>query len=271
MKKFEVDLFRIKSITGMFYKGVNPDTKRLIIFGIGAPLPPDDGDLPEASDILRFDTDLFVPDYIGYGRSDGLFTPMNCINTFLDLFSSFSKGCVAQNYYQNLRIFRQYKEIHFIGSSFGGMYVLLLPRFNPTIKNIAVVYPILDYVECGHIPGEEKVKNFLLAMEKDGYKHLYRGIMKPIWKKHLGNQDGLRPIENIKFLQRAKVFIAHGKKDKNINFSHSVKFFKKLTAVFPDRKNQFKLKIYPSGEHNEETSKLAVVDYLNWLTIPRNV
>lgn len=268
MKNFQTKLLRVKNIAGMFYKVNERKTSRLVIYGIGAPLPPDAGLLPDAPFILDFDVDLFVPDYIGFGRSGGLFTPKNCIKTFSILFEEFKKGTVAKSGYLNQEIFLQYDEIFFIGRSFGGMYITWLPKVNPEIKNLCLIFPILDYVACGKIPGEETTTSFMRAMNEDGYKHLYHGINHSVWKKHLHNKDDLCPMENFNHLKNTNIFIAHGENDKNINFSHSVKFHKKLVSKFSAHKQKFRLKLYDGG-HNSQTSNKAVVNYFEWVRIER--
>lgn len=263
-------LFRIGRISGMLYQNILlTPSRRLVIYGIGAPIPPDSGSLPDAADILRFETDLFVPDYIGFGRSEGIFTPKNCVRTFLGLFRDLTQGCAARNSFLGVSKHLKYDEILFVGRSFGGMYVLLLPKFNPKIRSVCAIYPILDYQKCGKIAGEEKVGGFFRAMNRDGYRHLYRGINSQAWKNHFSNRDGLRPIENLDGLENARVFIGHGRSDRNINFTHSIEFHKSLLKRFTNRKQQFALKLY-DGDHSHQTSGACVNDFLSWLKVPRN-
>lgn len=267
MKQIKGQLIRIGQIAGMLYKNSKGPSSNIAIYGIGAPASPDNGRLPDAQPILKFDTDLFVPDYIGYGRSDGVFTPKNCIKTFLKLNDSFIRGCVGKSAYLSTSKYMKYKNIFFIGRSFGGMYISLLPRFNKKIKNLCLIFPILDYVACGKIKGEEKTSGFMKAMKIDGYKYLYRGIMKPIWKKHLANIDGLCPMKNVRHLKDAKIFIAHGKKDKNINYSHSVKYYSLINNSFIPKKTQTHLRLLENGGHDYITSKHAVLDYFRWVKL----
>lgn len=264
MKTFTVELLRIGDISGMLYQNNDPKSSKLVIYALGAPVPPDGGNLPDAPVILRSNVDLFVPDYIGYGRSDGVFTPMNCIRTFLRLHKLFSNGCLATNSYKNIKKRLKYDEIFLIGRSFGGYYLPLLPRFDNKIKNIALIYPVVDYVNTGKITGEEKGWFFIKALLNDGYRYLYRGIEPKVWQKHFLHQDGLCPLDNIKFLKNTRLFIGHGKKDSNIHFSRSVDYFNKITAFFPNRKAQFNLRLY-AGSHSITTSNPAVRDYLKWI------
>lgn len=265
---YSVQFLRIGQISGMYYSIAGRKTKRIVIYGIGAPLPPDEGKLSDAGVILDHDTDLYVPDYIGYSRSEGRFTPMNCIRTFLDLYDALAKGCMAICNYAGLKQELQYDEIHFMGRSFGGTYVLLLPRFNTKIKNICSIFPIADWGNVGKNQGhpEETVEGFYRAIIGDGYKHLYRGISLPVWKKHFEGKDDLNPIDNIKYLKNTNVFIGHGKKDINIYYGNSINYYNRILEILPDNKNQFKLKLYPF-DHSKNTSNRAIVDYFKWLCV----
>lgn len=269
MRKYKAKLIRIGRIAGIFYKSKNL-SKTLVIYGLGAPVIPDMGLLQDAPVIMDFDVDLLVPDYIGYGRSDGVFTPLNCINTFLNLYQKLTKGCLGINYYENLKIELKYERIIFIGRSFGGTYVPLLPRYNPKITELGIIYPAVDNKSSGDIKGEESNEDFMRAMKFDGYHYLYRGISSKIWKKHLVNQDGLSPMDNIEFTSKAKLFIAHGEKDTCINFTKSVVYYNKILDMFPEKKEQFKLNLYPNSGHTFETSNPACRDFLNWLRIDKH-
>lgn len=262
-------LIKIGKIAGMLYRknwnSKNSDT--LIIYGIGAPIPPDNGNLPDSPIIMKYKVDLFVPDYIGYGRSDGALTPMNCINTFLKLHEVITKGTIGISHYENTKFNLQYKRILHIGRSFGGTYVPLLPRFNPNIKELCVIYPAVDNKSSGSVPSEESNEDFMNAMKFDGYHYLYRGILSALWKKHLNNDDGLSPMDNVKYLRDCRLFIGHGTKDKCIHYSKSKIYFNKIKDAFPDKIKQFVLKLYKGTGHNYQTSNRTVRDFLDWLQI----
>lgn len=272
---YNAQFLRIGQISGMYYAVPGRKTKRIVVYGIGAPLPPDEGKLSDASVILDYDTDLYVPDYIGFGRSDGKFTPMNCVKTFLSLYEDLTQGVVAVCNYEDHKVKLQYNEIHFVGRSFGGAYISLLPKYNNKIKNLCLIYPVVDpltwvpHSSCR--PGEETYKNFMNSMIHDGYKNLYRGITSILWQNHFKNKDKLSPMNNIKYLKRARVFIGHGGNDNRINFLHSLKYYRMITKKFSSRLSQFKLKIYKNGDHNLKTSNKAIKDYLTWMGVPKTI
>lgn len=266
--KFSYKLLKIAPIVGTYYS-FGKKKKNLVIYGIGAPLGPDSGNLPDAPILLKYDTDIFVPDYIGYSRSDGEFTPKNCIKTFLLLYDAFSKGYKAKNYYENTTLSLKYDRIIFIGRSFGATYIPLLPRFNKKIRELAIFCPVVDSKSCGSIKGEESNADFLRSMKFDGYHHLYRGITSKIWENHLENKDDLSPMDNIKYLDNVKLFIAHGKLDKCVHYSKSVKYYNKIINTFPKKKNSYLLKLYSRGEHGPTTTHKASKDFMNWLKIDK--
>lgn len=268
MRDYQSELIRIGGIAGMLYASSKP-RKTLVIYGLGAPVLPDSGNLPDAPAIMNFDVDLFVPDYIGYGRSDGIFSPVNSIKTFLNLYKAIIKGGYGINHYENQKIELNYKRIIFIGRSFGGTYLPLLPKYNPKIKELGIIYPAVDNKSSGSMPPEESNEDFMRAMRQDGYRHLYRGILSKVWEKHLENKDGLSPMDNIQFLKDVKLFIGHGKKDECINYKKSVTYFDKILQTFPDRKQQYKLSLYPNSGHNYKTSNPASRDFLTWLGVAR--
>lgn len=270
MNNYKEQFLKIGKISGIYYSIPGRKTRRIVVYGLGAPVLPDDGKLSDAPTILDFETDLFVPDYIGFGRSEGRFTPKNCIKTFLYLNDALLKGEIGVCNYENLKVELKYKEVHFIGRSFGGTYVLLLPKFNKQITNICSIFPVVDWARVGKNKGhpEETVEQFYQAMSEDGYGYLYRGIFNGIWKKHFSGDDKLSPVDNIKYLKNSKVFIGHGIYDANIYYENSKNFYHKLLEMFPDRKDQFMLKLY-QFDHSKKTSNLAIVDYLEWMNVPK--
>lgn len=256
---------KIGPIGGMFYD-CGKKSNTLVVYAMGAPTVPDLGTWSDGPFILARGVDMFVADYIGFGRSDGVFTPKNCINTLLILFKKFKHGCMGVSFYNNSKINLKYKEVLFVGRSLGGAYVPLLPRFNKKINKLAVVSGALDQSEQGAIKGEETNDDFMREMKLGGYHHMYRGVLsKNIWQKHLNDQDNLSPMDNVKWLKNAKLFIGHGKNDTCVHFSKSVNYYHKLKVAFPNQKEKYKLKLYPHGDHGSSTSNLFIQDFLDWI------
>lgn len=259
-------LLRIGKIVGMHYKNEEP-TNTVVIYGVGAPIPPDNGNLPDASVILEKAVDIYVPDYLGYGRSDGRFTPMNCIRTFTKLYSAFRDGCIASNAAENTTYPLQYDRVLCIGRSLGGTYAPLLPKFNPEIRELAIFCPAVDNKSLGGIQGEETNEDFFRSVRGDGYYHLYRGLLSQRWVDHFEHRDGMAPVDNVECLRNSKLFIAHGLKDRVIHYSRSVDYYRQIVQRFPDKTANFKLALYPDGDHGKSTTNLAARDFLNWIGI----
>jgi esterase/lipase len=259
---------KIGKISGTHYFcGKKTDT--ILVWAIGGPTVPDNGDLAAAPIILKRGIDLFVPDYLGFGRSDGIFTPKNCIKTLLLVYKSLVMGVKGISYYDDSKITLKYKRIIFVGKSLGGAYVPLLPRFNGKITEIGIFCGAVDQSEQGGVYGEETNEDFVRTIEKGGYKYLYRGFVenKKVWLKHLNDLDGLSPMDNIKYLKNAKVFIGHGKKDECIHYSKAENYYNKIIGKYPNQMSQFKLKLYPSGDHGKSTALKATRDFLDWIRI----
>lgn len=272
MKKnnYEVLPLKINGIFGnLYYVGQPGKYNSIVVFGKGAPTTPDNGNLDEAQEILNYQTDLFVPDYIGYARSDGDHTPINCVNTFLNLYENFTKGCNGSNKYLDLNIKLKYDRVIFMGRSYGGIYVPLLPRFNKLINEICIIFGSVNNAACDNFPEKETNQKFMSAMKDNGYHHLYRGILDAVWEKHLRNEDDLAPIQegNINYLENTHLFIGHGKKDRFIDYSIAEDYYLRIKNMFPSKKN-LKFKLYP-GDHDGDTSKKIIKDFLNWIKLPK--
>lgn len=265
------ELLRIGDIAGSYYAcEQDKPSDTLIIYGIGAPRTPDFGDLPDRDVIRSHGVDIFVPDYIGFGRSDGEFTPQNCIDTFTTLFDAFTNGCEGKNTYSETAKQMQYKRIIIVGRSLGGTYVPLLPRFDPRIKEVAILCPVVDSKSQDKIPDikEESNTTFMDSMRRDGYHHLYRGIVgqhEQLWENHLENRDDLSPMDNMQYLNGVKLFIGHGTKDDVVHYSKSKAYYDRLRETFPDQQDNFKLEIIPDGGHDGSTTNPAMESFLTWL------
>lgn len=260
-------VINLGKITGVYYS-CGQKTNNIVVWALGGPTVPDNGNLSSASIILKRKCDIFVPDYIGFGRSAGVFTPINCINTLLLTFKYLKTGKQAISAYDNIKLNLKYKKIIFVGKSLGGAYVPLLPRFNKKIKDIAVFCGALDQSEQGKEAGEETNEDFMRTIISGGYKYLYRGFVKnkAVWWNHLNDKDDLSPMDNIDFLEKTNIFIAHGIKDEIVHYSKAVNFHNSVRNTFPKKIN-YKLKLYKNGDHGYKTVNKATRDFLDWIGV----
>jgi fermentation-respiration switch protein FrsA (DUF1100 family) len=265
---YQFKTIKIGKIVGTYYS-CGQKTGTILVWAIGGPTIPDNGKLEEAPFILQKGIDLFVPDYLGFGRSDGVFTPKNCINTLLSVYKHFKNGVDALGSYDNSKLRLKYERVIYIGKSLGGAYVPLLPRFNKDINVIGVFAGAVDQSEQGKIIPEESNEDFVRTIEKGGYKHLYRGFMKNknLWLDHLYDLDGLSPMDNIKYLKNVKLFIAHGVKDDIVHYSKAVRYFEAVKKMFPHKNGEYKLKLYNDGDHGGSTTVRATKHFLNWIGV----
>jgi len=72
-------------------------------------------------------------------------------------------------------------------------------------------------------------------------------------------------MDNIEHLKDAKLFIAHGRKDKCVHYSKSVAYYKKIIDQFPGKKDSVTLRLYSGGDHGIKTTNLAAKDFFEWL------
>lgn len=264
--RYEHHLIKIGGIAGNLYtRGSRKDT--VVVYGKGAPGVPDSGNIDIAPTVLARNLDLFVPDYIGFGRSDGRFTPMNCINTFLELNKSLKEGCTGIDYGSMAEFRLKYKRVVNIGASFGGRFLPILPKFDKSVKEIGILYSAMDVSSYGNLGmPEEKISDFMRVMRKAGYYHMYRGITGKEWKKHWANKDDLAPVNNIEYLKDIKVFLAHGMLDDDINYVRSKQYYDKIAEAFPKKAGKtLVLKLYRNGGHGSTTGIPAIKDYLRWI------
>ena len=265
---YKYKTIKIGKIVGTYYT-CGYKTNVILVWAIGGPTVPDNGKLDAAPFILQNKIDLFVPDYLGFGRSDGIFTPMNCINTLLLTYKHLKDGVAGVCSYDMSKTFLKYQRIIFVGKSLGGAYVPLLPRFNKEIKEIGIFCGALDQSEQGKVKGEETNEDFVRTIEDGGYKYLYRGFIKnkKLWWNHLNDLDGLSPMDNVQYLKNTKLFIAHGKKDEVIHYSQALKYIEAIKKEFPKSSNQFKLRLYKDGDHGKSTTNKATREFLDWIGV----
>lgn len=263
--QYDTHTLRIGKITGVLYKRPSK-TNTIVILGKGAPSVPDNGGNPIADVAIANGSDVFIPDYIGNGRSEGRFTPMNCVRTFLVLYDGFVKGCTGTDYFNMRKMKLKYGRVIPAGTSFGGRFLPALHRFNNNIKEICILYSAMDVTKYGNLGvHEESHADFNRTMEKAGYRHLYRGIMSKEWERHWFNKDSIAPVNCIRNLKDVDVFMAHGMLDEDINYRRSVEYYNRITGMFPEKKGKTAvLELYKNGTHGPETGKLGLRDFFKW-------
>ena len=256
-----MELLKFWKLIWAFYRAKNP-LHKLIIVWIWAPNLVDVDNLRNAYILTDAWYDVIVPDYYGFCRSEGKFTPMNSIRTFLDTKKFFSDW-IATNVYtwENFKI--SYKDFIFLGLSYGWGAALLLPKFDKTIKKIWVFYPITNYTSLGKYWGkEETVEDFLNSINL-WFKKIYKWINLPVWEKHFEDKTNLIPLENIKYLKNTTLFLAHGTKDISICYEKTKEFYEKLKKLNPQ--GNYCCNLYENLWHGKETMIPATIDFIKRL------
>lgn len=157
----------------------------------------------------------------------------------------------------------RYERFVFLGLSYGGGVVPLLPRFDASIDTVGMFYPVTEYSSFGKCGvAEETVEDFLGAVYR-GFSNQYRGIDRAEWTSHFRDRSGLTPLANIKYLEDARVFLAHGTVDQSIYYKKTEKYYEILHERFP--KNNIVYREYLGKRHGSETMIPATIDFIEWL------
>ncbi|MCT4617250.1 MAG: prolyl oligopeptidase family serine peptidase [Candidatus Gracilibacteria bacterium] len=189
--------------------------------------------------------DFFAPDYYGFFRSGKTFTPQSNIDTLLDTKNHFENSGKIQDVFSGEYSEIKYKNFVFVGESWGGGVVSLMPKFDKNIKNIALINPVFEYNnDLGY--DEEKIEDFLGVIDR-GFKNLLRGFGGLEWEKHFQDSSGLTPTKNMKYLKACNVFLTHGDADDVINVNRARDFYEKLKNINPA--GQFNYLEIPGGIH----------------------
>ncbi len=254
-------VLRFWKLVWTYYKS-KIKTGTLIIVAIWAPNLMDIDSLRNADILTNAWYDVVTPEYYGFCRSLGRFTPKNSIKTLIDT-KNFFTNWVATDVYSWEKVKLKYKKFIFIGMSYGWWVVPLLPQFDKTINNIALFYPVIDYNSFWkRWVTEETVEDFLNSIKR-WFKKIYSWINLPIWTKHFQDKTDLIPINNIKYLKNTNIFLAHGTEDKSIYYKKTREYYEKLKNY--NIKWNYIYKEYIWLWHWTDTMRKASYDFVEWL------
>lgn len=215
------------------YYQAEKESDTLIIVAIWAPNLMDVDNLRNANILTNLWYDVISPEYYGFCRSEGRFTPKNSIKTLIDT-KNFFKSWVLKSVYSWENIKVSYKNFIFLGMSYGWWVVPLLPKYDKEIKNIAMFYPVTDYSSFWkRWVKEETVEDFCNSIYR-WFSKIYRSINLTIWKKQFSDSTPYIPIKNIKYLENSNIFLAHGTLDKSIYYKKTSEYYEKIKKEFPD-------------------------------------
>jgi pimeloyl-ACP methyl ester carboxylesterase len=95
--------------------------------------------------------DVVRPDWYGFGRSDGVFTPDTCFQTIVDSYRYFDEGGVVLDTRTRQEYYAKYEQIVLIGGSFGAWFAGRIGEYLPDIVQIGLFYPALVFADMGHL------------------------------------------------------------------------------------------------------------------------
>lgn len=258
--KEKILLIKIKNVVGYLYIPAYK-TNKAVIHAKGGPSFGDAGDSIVWSIAKKHNRILFVPDYIGYCRSDGIFNFKNCIKTLYEAEDFLSGKLTATVTTTKEKISLNCDDIVLIGSSWGGAIAPFLEKYRKSsIKYIALAKPVTDWKTQGKTQyPEEKVSETSRSIQS-GWSNIYRGFGQSEWPNIFNGQlTEYNPIDNLNLLQDKVVFITHGLLDDGIYWEKSLKFYEKLKKV----NSKVYFKTYKNEGHSSKMNALGLKFMLN--------
>lgn len=206
---------------------------KLVVWLAGAPGMPSFAE-SDAMLLAEWWYDLIRPDYYGYARSDGFFSPKNCVQTWYDTIQTFRQRVPVFSIYKAEELdVPCYDEIVVIWASYGWWIAGILPRVDPELKEIVILFPRLGYDDMWQLGYPEETDEEFLRQYALAYKHIYR--FKPESDPYETMLDiGLyNPLLDLQHLRDVTVFLAHGTADQVVWVGRTQKFFNQLLAMNP--------------------------------------
>ena len=177
---------------------------------------------------------MIRPDYYGFGRSGGFFSPKNCIQTAYDTIQTFRQMIPVFSVYDKQEIVPPlYEEIVVVGFSYGGWIASMMPKFDPLIQDVVLIAPWLAYEDMAMIDKPEESDEEFVRLYSLVYKHLYRVDPQQDPYDALLDIKSVFPMQDWEHLRDSKVFVVHGSGDKVIWSGRSEQFIKQLLAINP--------------------------------------
>ncbi len=220
---------RLDKVLGMLYL---PSGKLSygIIHAKGGPSFGDSGESFLWPIAKKYNAALFVPDYIGYCRSYGVFNFRNCVETLYEVDDFLRGKRFGINNQTGKAIKINCPQVVLMGSSWGGAIVPFIEKYKKTaIEHIVLVKPVTDWPTQGKTKDPEEKTEQTDEFLKRGWKNVYRGYSESEWPQILkGKLKEFNPKDNLNLLKGKHVYIAHGLHDEAINWKKSQKYYQLL-------------------------------------------
>lgn len=223
-----------------------------VIVAKGGPSLGDNGKSPLAEVSNKYATTLFIPDYIGYCRSDGVFNFRNCIETLLESQDFLEGRCDGTDINTGKKVKLNNKEIILIGSSWGGAMVPFIDKYKKSgIQHIGLIKAVTDWKTQGSTRYVEENVKSTNQIILNYWDHIYRGYEHSEWPKiFIDAPSEFNPIENINLLKNKHIYLVHGKQDRTINWRKTRKYEQSL------RNDDIEVNSYyiADGKHDDSTT-----------------
>lgn len=255
-------LIRINDVLGHLYIP-EKKTNKAIIHAKGGPSLGDDGDSALWPVASKNNYILFVPDYIGYCHSYGVFNFENCVNTIYEAENFLNGTTPAIDTLSGIEIKLECTDILLIGSSWGASIAPFISKYKKSsIQNIGLIKPVTNWKTQGKTtyPEENTTEtNHYLSI---GWENVYRDYINSEWPKIFnGELSEFNPIDNINLLKDKNIFIVHGKKDTAIHWEKSLNYVNEYKKVFPQK--QIYAKFAQNGDHSSKFTAKGLQHIIN--------
>lgn len=223
-------LIRYRELVASYHNSLG--NTKLIIRCSGMPGLPDDND-PAFSLLQKSWYDVVKPDYYGYARSGGLFTPSWCVQTVLDTAETFRQGRIF-DVWGNQELTVSYDEIVLVWSSFGGWVACMAPKFDATIKEVVLCYPWFPNQNFGQIWYAEETIEEYQRQCRDWYTGVIRRWDESAWEQLYSWVGEFSILSECKHLKNVSLFLWHGTADECIHYSRTRDFCEQLKTLNPN-------------------------------------
>lgn len=152
--------------------------------------------------------------------------------------------------------------LFFVWMSFGWWVVWSLAKFDSEIKNIAMIYPVIDYSSFWkRWVIEDNVSDFISSIDR-WFSNIFRWYDLDIWTEQFSDRLWLTPIENIENMEKINLFLSHWTADLSIYYKKTKEYYECLKNKFPNW--NFIYKEYLWLWHNVDTMKSSAKDIVKY-------
>lgn len=213
------------------------NTKLVVWLGWAPGLPSPAHD--DAQILANWGFDLIRPDYYGHARSEGIFSPQNCIQTAYDTIQTFSERLSTISIYTPTEIIPSvYEEIVVVGSSFWGRVTAIMPKFDEKIKEIVLLYPRFAPDNANRLGNPEETDEDLIR-QYSLQKNIYRFAPEGDPYDAFCQINGFNSEEDASHLSDTKIFVWHGSADDVVWCGRSRQLVDKLRQENPQGKYHY--------------------------------